>query len=120
VQDIYGSGRYVLVKLKEPDDVFNAKEVIIELKPHCEMKWVSRKISECGKEIFLKSVARRAKEFLLGKLVAEDHIGTFPKKVMWEGASLAWDTDYKVLATEPRGEVRITLKTMVICRLGET
>jgi len=107
----------VLTKPKEPEDIPNAKEVIIELKPLCDMKWVSRKISEYGKEIFLKSVARRAKEFLLGKLIAEDHISTFPKEVMWEGASLAWDTEYKVLATEPKGEIRITLKTTVICKL---
>ena len=67
----------------------------------------------------MKSVARRAKEFLLGKLVAEDHIGTFPKEVVWEGASLAWDTDYKVVATKPKGEIRVVLKTTVICKLED-
>lgn len=105
---------------KEFEDIPVALEVVVELKPLCDRRWLSRKINDYGKEIFLKSVARRAKEFLLGKLVAEDHIGTFPKEVVWEGASMAWDTDYKVVATKPKGEIRVTLKTTVICKLENT
>lgn len=102
---------------KELEDTIAALEVVIELKPLCDRKWLSRKINEYGKEALMKSVARRAKDFLLGKLVAEDHIGTFPKEVVWEGASMAWDTDYKVVATKPKGEIRVVPKTTVICKL---
>jgi hypothetical protein len=54
--------------------------------------------------------------FLLGKIVEEGYVGIFPKEIVWEGATLAWDTDYKALATKPKGEVQIT-NTSVICRL---
>lgn len=108
-----------MIASKEPNDIPAAREVVIELKPLCDRKWISRKINDYGKEAFLKSVARRAKEFLLGKLVAEDHIGTFPKEILWEGASIAWETDYQVVATEPKGEIRIVPKTIVICKLED-
>jgi hypothetical protein len=106
-----------LITNKESEDIPAAREIVIELKPLCDKKWIRRKINDYGKEAFLKSVARRAKEFLYGKLVAEDHIGTFPKEVVWEGASIGWDTDYKIVATEPKGEVWAVLKTKVICKL---
>lgn len=98
-------------------DIPVALEVVIELKPLCDRRWLGRKINDYGKEAFLKSVARRAKDFLLGKLIAEGHIGTFPREVVWEGASIAWDTDYKVVATKPKGEIRVVPKTAVICKL---
>lgn len=94
-----------------------AVEVVIVLNPLCDKKWLNRKINNYGKDVLLKSVARRAKEFLLGKLVAIDHIGTFPKEVVWEGASPAWDTDFQVISTKPKGEIQVVPKTTVICKL---
>jgi len=90
-----------------------AQEVIIELDPHNIRKW-----SRHREEAFLKSVSKRAKyEFLLGKVVEEGYVGTFPKEIVWEGSTLAWDTDYKVVTTKPKGEVRITPATSLLCRL---
>lgn len=94
-----------------------AKVVIIELEPSNIRKW-SRQIKEYGEEIFLKSASKRAKyEFLLGKVVEEGYVGTFPKEIVWEGSSPAWDTNYKVVTTKPKGEVQITATTSIICQL---
>jgi len=94
-----------------------AEMVIVELEPHNIRKW-SRQIREHGEEDFLKSVSKRAKyEFLLGKVVEEGYVGTFPKEIVWEGSTFAWDTDYKIVTTKPKGEVQITSTTSVVCRL---
>jgi hypothetical protein len=94
-----------------------AEEVIIELDPRNIRKW-SRHIQEQGEEVFLKSVAKRAKyEFLLEKVVEQGYVGTFPKEIVWEGSTIAWDTDYKVVTTTPKGEVQITTATLITCQL---
>ena len=103
--------------MKEEGKPAAAEMVVIELDPHNIRKW-SRQMSEYGEEAFLESVSKRAKyEFLLGKVVEEGYVGTFPKEIVWEGSSLAWDTNYKVVTTKPKGEVQITPTTSVICRL---
>ena len=104
---------------KRIKEVREAEEVVIELDPHNIRKW-SRQIKEAGEEAFLKSVSKRVKyEFLLGKVVEEGYVGTLPKEIVWEGSTLAWDTNYMVATTKPTGEVQITPKTSLICRFPE-
>ena len=61
------------------EDIPEATKVVIELDSN---KWMDCRISDYGEEAFLKSVARRAKEFLMRKLVANEHIGVFPKEII--------------------------------------
>ena len=103
------------MSLKRIKGVQEAQEIIIELDPGNIKKW---SIYHGEEEAFLKSVSKRAKyEFLLGKVVEEGYIGIFPKEIVWEGATPAWDTDYKVVTTRPKGEVQITPITSLVCRL---
>lgn len=94
-----------------------AEEVVVDLFPHVVKKEIDRTINRHGEEAFLKSISKRAKyEFLLGKIVEEGYVGTFPKEIMWDGREIAWETDYKVVTTKPKGEVLITLSTSVMCQ----
>jgi len=71
-----------------------------------------------GIEAFLTSLARRAKyEFLLGRVVAKDHVGFFPKRIAYDGYDIGWDTPYRVINTVPDGEVQITHNTKIIVTL---
>jgi hypothetical protein len=104
-------------RLDRKTSAVEADEVVVELDPSNIRKWALRTF---GEEALLKSVSKRAKyEFLLGKVVEEGYVGTFPKEVVWEGATPAWDTNYRVTTTKPGGEVQITSKTSVICQLPE-
>ena len=72
-----------------------------------------------GMEAFLNSIARRAKyEFFLGKIVSKDHVGFLPKKVIYEAYG-GWNTSYRVVMTKPEGEVQITPKTILRCKVFE-
>lgn len=103
---------------KRIKEVRAAEEALIELYPRVDRRQIDRAINQHGEEAFLKSISQRAKyEFLLGKIVEEGYVGTFPKEIVWEGATLAWETDYKVVNTKPKGEVQITPTTSVTCRL---
>ena len=102
---------------KRIKEVLETEGVVIELDPRNIRKWSKH---TGGEEAFLKSVSKRVKyEFLLGKIVEEGYVGTFPKEVVWEGATPAWDTDYKVVTTRPKGEVQITPTTSIIYRLPQ-
>lgn len=104
----------------EKTEVREAEEVTLDLNPCVDKAWVERAINKSGENDFIKSVCIRAKyDFLIGKVVEEGYVGTFPKEVMWDRASLGWDTDYRVISTEPKGEVEITKKTRVICQLSK-
>jgi hypothetical protein len=71
-----------------------------------------------GEKRILESVARRAKyEFFMWRVVAEKYVGTMPKETVWDGSSPAWDTDYVVVETIPKGEVQVTPKTLMTCEL---
>ena len=97
------------------EDITEAKQLVIELYPN---KWMNRHVSDYGEEAFLKSVARRAKEYLMWKLVAEEHIDEFPKEIVWGGENLVSSpTHFRVVATEPKGELQVTPTTQVICRI---
>lgn len=97
-----------------------AEEVIIELLDSRNIRKWSRHVKELAEEAFLKSVSKRAKyEFLLEKVVEEGYVGTFSKEIFWEGSTLAWDTDYKIVNTKPKGEVQITAATAVVCQLSK-
>ena len=70
-----------------------------------------------GIEAFLKSIARRAKyEFFLWKIVSKDHVGFLPRGIVYEGYG-GWDTPYRVSMTKPEGEVQITIKTNLRCKV---
>jgi hypothetical protein len=95
--------------------IAEAKEIVIALKSN---KYMDRLISDCGEENFLKSVARRAKEHLMWRLVAEGHTEDFPKEIVWSGENLvASPTRFKVVMTVPKGEVQVTPATLVVCRI---
>lgn len=96
------------------EQIPEAGKIVIELNSN---KWMDRLISDYG-EAFLISIARRAKEFLTWKLVAEEHLGVFPKEVVWEGETLiASPTHYKITSTEPKGELQVTPKTVIVCKI---
>ena len=85
-----------------------------------QTKWMDRRISEDSEQVFVKSVARRAKMFLMWKIVAEEHVGVFPKEIVWEGEDyVASPTRYKVMTTEPKGELQVTPKTQIICVISQ-
>ena len=95
-------------------EIPEAEKIVIELDAN---KWMKRRISKHGKA-FLKSIARRAKEFLMWKLVAVEHLGVFPKEVVWEGEELiASPTHYKITSTEPKGELQVTPETQIVCQI---
>jgi hypothetical protein len=109
---------HVQLSWKRIREVRAAEEAFVELYPQVDRRWIDRAMSQHGEEAFLKSVSKRAKyQFLLGKVVEEGYVGTFPKEIVWEGATLAWDTDYKIVTTRPKGEVQITPTTSLICQL---
>jgi hypothetical protein len=106
------------IAASEKRKIQEAREVILELSPVVDRTWVNRAINKFGEETRMKSTAKRAKfGFLVGKVVEEGYTGTFPKEIMWDGSELAWETDYKVISTEPKGEIQITTSTRLLCQL---
>lgn len=106
---------------KKLQNVPEADEVVIKiLQPHTIEKFMGLKWKSEGEiQQILRSIARRAKyEFLLWKVVAEGHVGTLPREVVWEGKRPSWDADYEVTGTKPKDDVQVTPKTKVICKLG--
>jgi len=105
------------------DEVPEAKEVTIELGERpLDYENLARaaKYVVGGKDAFLESVARRAKYgFFLGKVVSKNHVGWLPKDVVYEGSSIGWDTPYRVAEAKPDGEIQVTSKTTIACRLIE-
>ena len=92
--------QHVIVELPQGDNVDRASA--IELK---------------RKDVFLSSLARRAIPFLLWMVVANDHVGVFPKQVVYDGGEMGWDTPYRVVNTNPTGDVQITPKTKITIKL---
>jgi len=88
-----------------------AKEITVKIE---KTKWMDRDISDHGEQVFAESVARRAKEFLMWKILAEEHVGVFAKEVVWEGDVVGLPTHYKVVATEPKGDLQVTPRTHVL------
>ncbi len=78
-------------------------------------------VDDDKKRLLVDSISRRAKyEYLLYKVVAERHRGILPKEVIWDKKELAWDSEYVVTETIPKGiEVQITEKTKIICLLKD-
>ena len=71
-----------------------------------------------GKDAFLESVARRAKYgFFLWKVISKNHVGRIPKDVVYEGSSSGWDTPYRVAEAKPDGEIQVTPKTTIACKI---
>ena len=64
---------------------------------------------------YISSIARRVKyEALLNRVVAKDHLGRIPFKVVYDMEPVAGlDVNYRVVSTDPGGEVRITEDTVL-------
>lgn len=103
-------------------EVPEAEEIVIEIGERCgdlsslKGAWnfvVGRR------EAFLKSIARRAKyEHLLWRVVAKDHVGFLPYRVVYDQiSSVGGGMPYRILSTKPEGEVQITPKTSVLVKL---
>ena len=103
------------------DEIAEAAEVLIELgERNSDVKNVTRASNYVvgGIEAFLKSIARRAKyNFFMYEIVTKDHVGFLPKEIVNEGAAIGYDTSYRIVATKPDGEVQITPKTTLSCKL---
>jgi hypothetical protein len=67
------------------------------------------------REQYISSISRRVKyEALLNRVVAKDHLGRIPFKVVYDMEPVAGlDVNYRVVSTEPTGEVRITEDTVL-------
>lgn len=67
------------------------------------------------KKQYIASIRRRVKyEALLGRVVARDHLGRVPFKVVYDMEPVeGLDVNYRVLSTLPEGEVRITEETLL-------
>jgi hypothetical protein len=94
-----------------------AKEILIEIGEDWGdiqnlQRWGWRVIG--GKDAFLSSLTRRAKyDFLLWEVVADGHEGVLPKQIVYDGSSIGWDTPYRVVDTNPTGDVQITPQTKI-------
>ena len=103
------------------DDIPEAKEVIVELGERSGDAQNLLRASNYvvgGTDAFLKSIARRTKyNFLMYEVVSRDHVGFLPKEIVYEGATIGWDTSYRIVSTKPEGEVQITPKTNLTCML---
>lgn len=72
-----------------------------------------------GIDAFLRSVAERIKyDFFYLKVVSKDHVGFLPKEIVYQGYG-GWDTPYRIVITKPEGEVQITDRTIIRCKLTE-
>lgn len=79
-----------------------------------------RAVEEWSKkrEQYISSISRRVKyEGLLGRVVAKDHLGRVPFKVVYDMEPVAGlDVNYRVLSTMPEGEVRVNEDTLLELR----
>ena len=68
------------------------------------------------KQQYLASITRRVKyEALMGRVVAGGHLGKVGFKTVYDmDPSAGLDVSYRVLATTPEGEVRVTEDTMLV------
>jgi hypothetical protein len=73
------------------------------------------------KEQYLSSITRRVKyEALLGRVVAKDHLGKVPFKVVYDMEPVAGlDVNYRVIFTLPDGEVRVSEDTSLNVKESE-
>ncbi len=103
------------------NEIPEAQEVTIELgERRGDVENLTRQANYVvgGLDAFLKSIAKRAKyNFLLYEVVTAGHVGFLPKEIVYDGSAIGWDTSYSVAATKPEGEVQLTPKTVVICKL---
>lgn len=67
---------------------------------------------------YMSSISRRVKyEALLGRVIAKDHLGRVPFKVVYDMEPVAGlDVNYRVLSTTPEGEVRVVEDTVLELR----
>lgn len=74
--------------------------------------WARKKVQ------YLSSISRRVKyEGLLGRVVAKDHLGRVPFKIVYDTEPVAGlDVNYRVLSTIPTGEVRVSADTVLDLR----
>ncbi len=70
------------------------------------------------KERYVSSISRRVKyEALQDRVVAKDHLGRVPFKVVYDMEPVAGlDVNYRVLSTTPEGEVRVKEDTALHLR----
>jgi len=68
-----------------------------------------------ARERYMSSIGRRVKyEALQDRVVAKDHLGRVPFKVVYDMEPVAGlDVNYRVLSTTPGGEVRIKEDTIL-------
>jgi hypothetical protein len=103
------------------DDIPEATKVLVELgERRGDVENIMRASNYVvgGLEAFLKSIARRAKyDFFIYEIISKDHVGFLPKEIVYEGATIGYDTSYRIVATKPEGEVQITSKTILRCKL---
>ena len=103
------------------EEIPEAAEVLIELGERSgDVKNIVRASNYVtgNIEAFLRSIARRAKyDFFMYEIVAKEHVGFLPKEIVYEGAAIGYDTSYRIVATKPDGEVQITPKTTLSCKL---
>ena len=73
------------------------------------------------KEQYMSSISRRVKyEALLGRVVAKDHLGRVPFKVVYDTEPVAGlDVNFRVLSAIPEGEVRVSEDTKLDLRESE-
>ena len=73
------------------------------------------------KSLYLSSISRRVKyEGLLGRVVAKNHLGRVPFKVVYDMEPVAGlDVNYRVLSTVPGGEVRVSEDTSLDLKESE-
>jgi hypothetical protein len=62
---------------------------------------------------YLASICRRIKyEALMDRVIAKDHLGRVPFKIVYDMEPVAGlDVNYRVLSTNPEGEVRVNEET---------
>lgn len=101
--------------------ILEAREVVIELGERSgDVENLTRASNYVvgGLDAFLKSIARRAKyNFFMYEVVGAGHVGFLPKEIVYDGASIGWFTPYRIVTTNPEGEVQITPKTVLTCKL---
>ncbi len=109
------------LKKSRIEGIPEAREVIVELGERAgdvkNLTGASNYVAG-GINAFLKSIVRRAKyNFLMYEVVTKGHVGFLPKEIVYEGASLGWDTPYRIVDTLPEGEVQIVAKTVLVFKL---
>lgn len=75
-----------------------------------------------GLDAFLSSVALRTKyEFMEeGRVLTKNYVGWLPKRIVYDGRSLGWDTPYTIIEVVPEGAVKVTEETTVQCTIVDS